>query len=432
MTKTIFLTGLGTLAILSMILLPYAPQAEAGVTACSVILTSAGGPYNDVIVNPGDSCFVEDGTIINGNFEAIGAVDIFMFGPSITIGGAVEIKESTGNTFVFEVSVGESIKVEKSVAPLGVIFLVDNTVGKDIQVLDNEILRIDIRSNVFNSGDIIVLKNTSSPFDATIFRIISNISPQNILVQDNTLFSSIAAFASASIIVDRNQDVEGNIIVEKNTLNSDTGTRGSTDISIFANTFSSGNIQVQANSLTTTVSGFGARSSATISIDTNSFFGNGQNIIALENSINASTEDDEGGVADSRLLVFGNDIDGNIKVQKNAVNGDGTIESRAIVAVIFINNNQFSSGNLQVQENSATANGPTATTNAVISVVANGDVSPPQNIELQKNTASAPGTKQMFVERNVATDNFQCSENSPAPTGSLNVGNLEGQCTGLT
>jgi len=428
MTKTIFLTGIGTLAILAMILLPFTPQAEAGVTVCSGTLTEVGGPYNDVIVNPGDSCFVESETIINGNFEAIGAVDIVMFGPSITIGGAVEIKESTGNTFVFGVSVGESIKVEKSVAPLGLIVIEDNTVGKDIQVLDNEILRMAISSNVFNSGDIIVLKNTSSPF-ASVFNIRSNISPQNILVQDNTLFSSIPEFASVSINVDRNQDVEGNIIVEKNTLNSDTGTFGSTRISILANTFSSGNIHVQANSLTTTVSGFGARSSATISIDTNS---NAQDIIALENSINASTEGDEDGVADSRLLVSGNEIDGNIKVQKNAVNGNGTLGSFAIVAVIFINNNQFSPGNLQVQENSAIANGPRATTTAVISLVSNGDVSPPQNIEVQKNTASAPGTELMNVLRNVATDNFQCSENTPAPMGSLNVGNLEGQCEFLT
>jgi len=431
--KTIILSAITITAILA-VLLPFTPQASAGDTACSGTLPVAGSPYDNVVVNSGDSCTVGGGITINGNFQANGAVDVTISGfPSpTTIGGDVQITESTGNTLIQLVSVGGSIQIEKNQSPTGTISVNRNTVGNNIEVNDNEAREIRISSNNFNSGDIIVLKNTvdiTQDRARSIIDVSSN-SPQNIIIQENTVKATGTSSASVGITASRNT-VTGNIQLVKNTGIAD-GVRFSNivQIGVFSNSFSSGNIQILDNTASATSSNRRSDTQALIQVSGNGFGGSPQNIEAIGNSATADGETGSGSFSKMKALVAvdRNDVIENIKVQKNTASADGIHTQTIITATISASDNSFSPGNLQVQENTATATGPGAD-RAEIDVSGNNN---PQNIEVQKNTASTPGSELVTVDSNTADENIQCSENSPTPIGADNVGNLEGQCSGLS
>ena len=84
------LVGITIIATLALILIPYTPQAEAGVvseTICSGDLLS--GLYNDVLVETGEICSVRPGAVIQGNL--VGEEDSTIALVLATVGGNVEV-----------------------------------------------------------------------------------------------------------------------------------------------------------------------------------------------------------------------------------------------------------------------------------------------------------------------------------------------------
>ena len=417
-------------------------------TVCDGILTAAEGPYDNVVVNPEDSCTVEAGTTINGNFQAVEAVDIVIRG-SIFIGGNVQINESTGIiriergtivgdlqiqestavlVFITRESVGGSVQIEKHNSPSASLIVSSNVVGENIQVTETDTARVSIFRNTLTAGNISVLKNTIDGCCATILVQGNRLSgiDANIVVQENFVRATTGS-AGAFIRVEGNL-LTGDIHMEKNTAIAVSTFNGIARIIAQFNGFSSGNLELFDNHVVASnTDDRGAGPTAQI-IVANHRTGP-QNIEMTGNSATASGTVASGffGVK-AKIEVFNNDVQESVKVQKNTAQADGG-SSTIIVAEVVASRNNFMSGNLQVQENEAKATGTTS--DASINVDSNGLVSSPQNIEVQKNTASASDSELVTVDSNTADENIQCSENSPDPTGSSNVGNLEGQCVGL-
>ena len=204
-----------------MVPMPLA-SADDNDTVCSGFII--GGEFDNVIVNPGDSCTM-DGSTINGDFIANGAVNIvlFEFMDPMTVGGNIQIRESTGFTRITDADVGGNIQIEKSQSSDHFILVTNNNVGQNIEVKDSQASFISISGNTLGGGNIILEKNTVFDDDdmgmAAIIVSSNSFSSGNIKVVENTA-TATGGMGIGNIRIANNGSSESgpqNIEVEKNT-----------------------------------------------------------------------------------------------------------------------------------------------------------------------------------------------------------------------
>ncbi len=136
MTETrILAVVLATLLMLGMLGTIQVARADED-TECDGLLPA--GTYDNVVVLEAKSCEINGGVVITGNFQAQKADSIIIGGAGNSVGGNVEIQESTGTIEIKSLTVVGNIKVEKGTGGSDFVDLTNNKVTGNIDVIENE------------------------------------------------------------------------------------------------------------------------------------------------------------------------------------------------------------------------------------------------------------------------------------------------------
>ena len=130
MTKSIMLLTISMMAILTMILFPYAPQAKADTTNCTGFIGGFGITFDNVVVPSGSTCVLLAGTVVTGNVDVESGSVFSTFSGSVSIGGNVQADGATTVSIVCS-TVNGNVHIKQSA---GFQRITGSTIGGNVEI----------------------------------------------------------------------------------------------------------------------------------------------------------------------------------------------------------------------------------------------------------------------------------------------------------
>jgi hypothetical protein len=147
--------------VLSILIVAGAPPAKADDTECTGAPVPMTGTFDNIVVPPGESCFLLDSTVM-GNVLALAGSQLEMHNNdvlgNVQADGAQRVEIENGNT------VRGNIEFKELMASNDQIGIFDTTVQGNIQIEGGSILVLFVRANVVSKGNIKVEENTFNEF----------------------------------------------------------------------------------------------------------------------------------------------------------------------------------------------------------------------------------------------------------------------------